>query len=58
MGIPRMVLKDNCTAHLEISQATVKQEKNRTINGTISHLTVCVWSIGKYMGNWVHERMR
>lgn len=42
MGIPRMVLKDNCTAHLEISQATVKQEKNRTINGTISHLTVCV----------------
>lgn len=39
--------KDNCTAALEISKATVTQKRN----GIISHLTICVWSSDKYMEN-------
>lgn len=39
--------KDNGTAALEISKATVMQKRN----GISSHLTICVWSSDKYMGN-------
>ena len=39
--------KDNCTAALEISKATVTQKRN----GISSHLTICVRSSDKYMGN-------
>ena len=43
--------KDNGTAALEISKATVMQKRN----GISSHLTICVWSSDKYMGNYVHK---